>query len=763
MVVSAGSGARSAGVPRFSIVVPCYNVRAWLRPCLDSVLGQSFADFEIIGVDDGSPDDSGNILAEYAAADPRVRVVRLPDNVGLGPARNAGLKACRGEYVLFLDADDLYLPGSLEAIAARIEQTGRPDVVLFDYERIFWDGRAVRNQRHDAFAREGGGVFTAAERPVFLTFIEVVWNKAYRRDFLDRHGFAFTPGYYEDAPWTYATMLTAERIATLDRVVVHFRQHRTGGTVLAARGHEHFNVFDQYDRVNAFVAADPDLASWRRFVFDRSLDHILAVIGRPERLHPDDRAEFFHTAAAFAKRWKPDGYVPDRTARGFRRWLVIHDDYATYSTMQLSSRTMRECRQLARSLPGPREAAKLLRHRPAEQDPNLVVYTSYWYKQYACNPRAIYEKARELVPHQRGVWVIDADHVAAIPDGVEYVVADSPEYHQLLRRAKYFVSNMNFPADLVKREGQVHVQTQHGTPLKTMGTDLRRFPVAAKDLDLEELMRQVDRWDYNLSSNRYSSEIWERTYPAHFVNLEYGFPRNDRLLTADLETVRAIRASLGFDDCHLVVLYAPTFRDGRDAVRTPSGLVDLGGTGIHLDLDKLASAVGDHGRVLVRTHYSLSKPVPRAHTDHVVDASNHPRVEDLLLAADVLISDYSSIMFDYANLDRPIIVLTEDKRQYDAARGTYFDITEFPPGLVAQSSGELLTALQTGRFAQAEAAKHRQLFRERFCEFDDGRAAERVVRKVYLGEDDLPPILPLADRTPAPSAYRQASGDRNCV
>ncbi len=349
--------------------------------------------------------------------------------------------------------------------------------------------------------------------------------------------------------------------------------------------------------------------------------------------------------------------------------------------------------------------------------------------------------------------MVDADHIAASPEGVEYVVAGSPAYEKLVGRATYFISNMNLPRELEKREGQIHVQTQHGTPLKTMGTDLRHYPVAAKDLDLDELMRQVDRWDYNLSSNRYSSEIWERTYPAHFEELEYGFPRNDRLVNATLDEVRAIRASFGFDDSHLVVLYAPTFRDGVDSVRTPTGLVDLGGDGIHLELDRLAGAVGDHGRVLVRTHYSLSKH-PSARSDRVVDASDHPRVEDLMLAADVLISDYSSISFDYANLDRPIVLLVDDLGTYDNTRGTYFDITEFPPGLVARSPEELFAALQTGSFAKAEAAKHRHLFREKFCEFDDGRAAERVVRRIFLNETDLPAITPLADRHPAPSPHQ---------
>src|SRR6185369_12034359 len=95
----------------------------------------------------------------------------------------------------------------------------------------------------------------------------------------------------------------------------------------------------------------------------------------------------------------------------------------------------------------------------------------------------------------------------------------------------------------------------------------------------DDLMRAVDRWDFNLSSNRYSSEIWERIYPSYFEELEYGYPRNDRLLTATLDEVRAIRAGLGYDDSHLVILYAPA-SDER------------------LDSDRLATAAGEHTRVL---------------------------------------------------------------------------------------------------------------------------------------------------------------------
>nr|WP_316248187.1 CDP-glycerol glycerophosphotransferase family protein [Streptomyces sp. TRM49041] len=129
-------------------------------------------------------------------------------------------------------------------------------------------------------------------------------------------------------------------------------------------------------------------------------------------------------------------------------------------------------------------------------------------------------------------------------------------------------------------------------------------------------------------------------------------------------------------------------------------------------------------------------------------------MERLLLAADALVTDYSSIMFDYANLDRPIVVHADDWPTYTETRGVYFDLTAEPPGPVARTQGDLTDILRNPDDWSGEAAaKLRHDFRLRFCQYDDGRAAERVVRRVFLGEgeESLPPVLPLDRRTPAPT------------
>ncbi|MFB7756920.1 glycosyltransferase family 2 protein, partial [Streptomyces sp. NPDC056121] len=183
-------------MPRFSVIVPVYKVQAYLHECLESVLEQPFTDLELIAIDDCSPDASGTIVDEFAARDPRVRAVHLTENVGLGRARNAGLERAIGDYVIFLDSDDSLTPDALHAISDRLKNTDGPDVLVYDYVRSYWTGRTAPNPVTAHLAEEGPASFTLDDRPGLLRVLHVVWNKAYRREFLERAGFTFAPGYY---------------------------------------------------------------------------------------------------------------------------------------------------------------------------------------------------------------------------------------------------------------------------------------------------------------------------------------------------------------------------------------------------------------------------------------------------------------------------------------------------------------------------------------------------------------------------------------
>jgi CDP-glycerol glycerophosphotransferase len=295
----------------------------------------------------------------------------------------------------------------------------------------------------------------------------------------------------------------------------------------------------------------------------------------------------------------------------------------------------------------------------------------------------------------------------------------------VIARAQYFVNNVNFPDHLVKRPGTVHVMTHHGTPLKQMGLDLQRHPVTGSRMNFPALLRRCRRWDFSVSANVFSTLIWERVYPTRYESIESGYPRNDVLARAGEAETAAARANLGLDPGQVAVLYAPTHREYQQ------GYVPV------LDLAAAADALGPEFVLLARLHYfHEADPVLRDlhRQGRLRDVAAHPSIEELCLAADVLVTDYSSLMFDYAVLDRPIVIHAPDWETYRSIRGTYFDLMTEGPGLVTRTEAQLAAALRSRAAWDEASSRSRAAFRERFCSLEDGHAAERVVRRVWLGE-----------------------------
>lgn len=719
-----------------SVVVPAYRVQGYLRECLDSILDQSFTDLEVIAVDDCSPDGSGQIMDEYAARDSRVRVVHLERNVNLGPARQAGLRHATGEYVWFLDSDDWLAPGSLRAVVRRLRAT-RPDVLIVNHARVPWDPRARATVAND-FLAAAPSVFTLRDWPRALDILHVAWNKVVRRELLTALDLPYPPGWYEDVAFTYPLLLAAERISVLDRVCVNYRQRRIGAAT-RTQGEGHLAVFGSWQSV--FDRLDPG-EPLRPRLFQRMIWHFLMVLGNESRISRPLRRRFFAQASEFYRRYQPPGFRPPGGVEGVKFRMVERGSYGLFQALRAAYRGLHAARRAGRPVKrGLRRLARrgrelLLRayyqiQLRLPRDESLAVYAAYWYRGYFCNPAAIYEKARELAPSVRGVWVVNRARAAGMPKGVPYVVAGTRAYYRALARATWLVNNVNFPDFVVKRPGSVHVMTHHGTPLKVMGLDEYRYPARALQdagrpaamvrTSAARLLRRCDRWDFSITQNAFTTQVWERAYPCRYETLEVGYPRNDRLANATPDQVREARAKVGIPEGKMAILYAPTHREYHTEYRPA------------LDVEDFADELGPDTVVLSRAHYFYVRPGATGPAlQNVLDVSGYPAVEELYLAADVLITDYSSMMFDYAVLDRPIVIFAPDWATYRTVRGVTFDLLAEPPGAVATNYRDLLDLFATGAYQDDAATKARAHFRGRFCSLDDGRAAERVVSRVFV-------------------------------
>ncbi|MFJ5921976.1 CDP-glycerol glycerophosphotransferase family protein [Kitasatospora sp. NPDC092948] len=427
--------------------------------------------------------------------------------------------------------------------------------------------------------------------------------------------------------------------------------------------------------------------------------------GLPMRLHPDVLPALPTTAHAGPKAFQLQ-----------HRW---HDTLIVDSKPVLAAVERSAHRQLRLRT----ETYPAARRRPLR---DAVLYDVFGGRSYSCNPRAVHEElVRRGLPLEH-LWVVE-DGQEQPPPGAVAVRQWSPEWYEALATSRYLVGNTHFPEFLHRREGQVVVQLWHGTPLKRIARQVESDWLA-NDGYLERLADEVRQWNLLLSPSPFATPILADSFDYRGEMLEAGYPRNDRLVRDDPAEAARIRARLGIPEGRKVVLYAPTWRDDqRDGDRYR---LDL-----HLDVEQARAALGEDHVLLLRPHVHVGGRMPD--DAFVRDVSDHPDVADLMLIADVLVTDYSSLMFDFAVTGRPMLFFTYDLEHYRTRlRGFTFDFEAHAPGPLLSDSADLVAALRD--FDPAPHAERYRAFRERFCPLDDGGAAARVVDRMLAMAEEHP-------------------------
>ncbi|WP_433540976.1 CDP-glycerol glycerophosphotransferase family protein [Streptosporangium sandarakinum] len=352
-------------------------------------------------------------------------------------------------------------------------------------------------------------------------------------------------------------------------------------------------------------------------------------------------------------------------------------------------------------------------------DRRLAVFESAEGGAYTGNPRYVYEELRRRDAPIRVVWSHTGD-TAHFPRDAVLVRRNTFRHAWFLARARYWVDSHNLPYCYRKRRATRYLQTWHGQVFKKMGLDdprLRAQPAMAR-----RYAEAVARWDVLLTPGPDFRRDFGDASGFTGEALHAGYPRTDVLVRHDepeqRERARRAREFFEVPEGRRVILYAPTYRDERR----------FSGESIRLDPQVLAAELGRDWVILVRAHPFDRFTVPDPLGHFVRDASSYPEVNDLMLASDVLVTDYSSIMFDYVCLGRPILYYADDYEHYATdRRGVCFDLERLAPGPLLRNPGELVAALNrldtvTERYGERYAD-----FRARWCALDDGRAARAVV------------------------------------
>ncbi|HEU5024043.1 MAG TPA: bifunctional glycosyltransferase family 2 protein/CDP-glycerol:glycerophosphate glycerophosphotransferase [Spirillospora sp.] len=365
---------------------------------------------------------------------------------------------------------------------------------------------------------------------------------------------------------------------------------------------------------------------------------------------------------------------------------------------------------------------------------DAVLFSCFNGRQYSDSPKAIHEELLRRGTDLEQLWVVN-DAQAELPDTLQGVRLNGKEWQEAVTTSRYIVTNHRLGDWFQRHPDQVVLQTWHGTPLKKIGRDVKEVhfayaPGMKSALQSKEKKPEgpaVPEWSHLLSPNPFSTEIFRRAFAFKGEMLEVGYPRNDLLYSPEADTVaKSVRARLGIPEGKRVVLYAPTWRDDQYYSRGRYK------HDMRLDLDRARAALGDDHVLLVRLHSNVVDGITEDPHGFVRDVSLYPDITELYLISDMMISDYSSVMFDYANTGRPMLFFTYDLADYrDRLRGFYFDFEAEAPGPLVETSDDLIDAI---RDVEAATAGHQDRYKEfvaRFCPLDDGHAAARTVDRVF--------------------------------
>lgn len=337
---------------------------------------------------------------------------------------------------------------------------------------------------------------------------------------------------------------------------------------------------------------------------------------------------------------------------------------------------------------------------------------------YSDSPRALYEQWIARRPGDTHTWVAKPGFEAEFPPGAALVPNDGPVYAAAQEQADLIIASSHI-GPFAKRAGSLYVQTWHGTPLKR----IHRDAVQHSGAGLDPADRDIARWDLLLSPNSVTTPRLRSAFGYDREVLETGYPRNDVLSSPAATRIRGeLRAELGVDDATTLVLYAPTWRDDARGT-TQRTDAHLEGLRDHLDGD---------WKVLARLHYFTQGAGLGDGGPFLIDVSGYPDAAPLYLAADVLVTDYSSVMFDFAITGKPMVFFAHDIDHYEGTlRGFYLDYRASMPGPIVDDVPTLARALQRSAGDRSEFAGRYEQFRREFCHLEDGLAGERVLARLW--------------------------------
>ena len=701
-----------------SIIIPFKKGKRYLKDCLESIREQNLSDFEIILIVNGAVENIDDLISEFD----NIIVKTYADEIGVGKARNESLEMASGEYVYFIDSDDYIYQDGLSKLVDCAKKT---DADFINGQRI--ETYYIRNRFSEEFSVNNAKImknkYSDEEFSMHLIVgendnLEVlsVLHALIKHDVIGDLKFDESKKYFADYPFMVELLGNIHSFIGVENAV-YAKRISDDFINLPSLNQEIaddyiFKSIEEYK--NAKNAIKSDLL--KELMAQKMFKYYYYTFSKTNHMQPIEALDAFMEIADDFK---------GNPIQSFE--LNALKSKNKQKTIKLSKIRV-TCNRLLNFIKHPQNIYHTLYHNIYNKRPinnKRIMFESFSGDFYSDSPKYIYEYLYKHYGDEfEYVWVIN-DKKTEIPGNPITTKRFSLKYHKLMATSKYWVVNTRQAGRLVKRPQQVLLSTWHGTPLKKLGFDMGNIYIQ-NPRTKESYIHDSSAWDYFISPNRFSTEIFRRAFAYGGEILETGYPRNDILFNADESKINQIKERLNLPDDKKVILYAPTWRDDDS--------YDIGKVKfkLKLDLEKLEKAISDEYIVLVRNHYLITDSDVDDYKHFAVDVSHYDDIAELYLITDVLITDYSSVFFDFANLRRPMLFYMYDLERYEEElRGFYIDIYNEVPGPILKTTEDVIDALNDLDNINEQYNERYDEFCEKYCSLEDGNATKRVVEKVW--------------------------------
>ncbi|MBU6112329.1 CDP-glycerol glycerophosphotransferase family protein [Mammaliicoccus lentus] len=362
---------------------------------------------------------------------------------------------------------------------------------------------------------------------------------------------------------------------------------------------------------------------------------------------------------------------------------------------------------------------------------NNIIYESFSGKAFSDSPKKLYQYLSNQLKEYEHIVVVDNDKLKTELDNlnIKTVNKNTKRYFKLYSKSMVWISNTRLSPQIEKKSNQIYIQTWHGTPLKKLAND--QTVVSIPGITLEEYLysfkKETERWDYLISPSEIATSRFKSAFKLKEDQiLTLGYPRNDDLINLNHKSyINELKKKHNIPFDKKVVLYAPTWRDND---REQIGQYNFN---LKLDLEDFNSKLGNEYILIIRAHYLVSENLDLDKHNNIYDLSNANDINELFLMSDILITDYSSVYFDYANLKRPILFFAYDKEEYASdIRGFYTPYEEGIPGPIFTESEALIKYIENKEYDSLPYDENYIMFNKKYNYLDDGEATKRVGNEV---------------------------------